>query len=470
MKCFVAVLGVALAFTLGPVPVLAQTNSELNAGIQFDFSLPGARSLSLGGAFVALADDATAVWGNPAGLTILTRPEISAEGRFWNFNNVVTDKGHAFGNATNVGFDNITGLEDAESDSWTQSLAFLSYVHPMGRWTFGAYRHQVSNFSADIQSSGPFLDSGGDVDRVEPFRGTMDLDIVNYGVSAGVRVGQNLSLGAGATFEQFSIESHTARSIYIPVLPPPPALRPLYTNTGQRFGPPDYSEGNVFMDVAESGTDWSTGFNVGALWRANRWSAGAAYRFGPTFHYDATTTIGPGGAKEPFLAPYVGTVFDTERVAFNLPDTIALGFTVKPLETLVVTFEYDRVEYSQLSESTAEVFGIEENISAATGQLIRESLKFPDANQFRFGAEYAIARPSGAVLLRFGGWIDPDHRMQYVDPQNRAPRLAVLFRPGEDEFHVAPGVGFAFQKFQIDAALDVSQRVNTVSVSTVFRF
>ena len=40
MKCFVAVLGVALAFTLGPVPVLGQTNSELNAGIQFDSPFP----------------------------------------------------------------------------------------------------------------------------------------------------------------------------------------------------------------------------------------------------------------------------------------------------------------------------------------------------------------------------------------------------------------------------------------------
>src|SRR5678815_5344720 len=125
-----------------PLASNAQSNAEVNAGVQFDFSLPGARSLSLGGAFVALADDATAVWGNPAGLTILTRPEVSAEGRLWNFNNIVTDKGHAFGSATNVGFDNITGLVQSESESWTQSLAFLSYVYPTPRWTLGAYRHQ----------------------------------------------------------------------------------------------------------------------------------------------------------------------------------------------------------------------------------------------------------------------------------------------------------------------------------------
>src|SRR5688572_27164336 len=65
---------------LSPFSAFAQTNAEVNAGVQFDFSLPGARSLSLGGAFVALADDATSVWANPAGLTILARPEVSAEG------------------------------------------------------------------------------------------------------------------------------------------------------------------------------------------------------------------------------------------------------------------------------------------------------------------------------------------------------------------------------------------------------
>jgi len=41
----------------------AQNLNDINAGIQFDFSLPGARSLAMGGAFVALADDATAALG-----------------------------------------------------------------------------------------------------------------------------------------------------------------------------------------------------------------------------------------------------------------------------------------------------------------------------------------------------------------------------------------------------------------------
>jgi long-subunit fatty acid transport protein len=53
--------------------------------LEFSFSNPGARSMGFGGAFVALADDATAAFANPAGLVQLTRPEISLEGRSWSY-------------------------------------------------------------------------------------------------------------------------------------------------------------------------------------------------------------------------------------------------------------------------------------------------------------------------------------------------------------------------------------------------
>ena len=37
----------------------------------------GARALGMGGAFIAIADDATAASWNPGGLTQLERPELS---------------------------------------------------------------------------------------------------------------------------------------------------------------------------------------------------------------------------------------------------------------------------------------------------------------------------------------------------------------------------------------------------------
>lgn len=48
----------------------------------FRFNNPGARANAMGGAFIGLADDATAAYANPAGLTILTKPEISIEYKY----------------------------------------------------------------------------------------------------------------------------------------------------------------------------------------------------------------------------------------------------------------------------------------------------------------------------------------------------------------------------------------------------
>ena len=478
MRSYISVIG--LLMLLLPAAARGQSNAEVNAGIQFDFSLPGARSLAMGGAFVGLADDATATWANPAGLVLLGRPEVSFEGRSWDFLNTVTDRGHAFGSPSNIGFDNLAGLIESESSSRTRAVAFLSYVFPKQDWAVGLYRHQVSNFEADITSSGPFLDSGiasdgrPDIDRVDPFTGAMDLDIVNYGGSYSRRVGERLLVGAGISVYDFSIASQTNRFVYLPLLPPPPTQRGAFTGVGQRFGSPDFSDANRLMTIDESGDDVGIGANLGMLWKAPRWSFGAAYRYGPAFEYDATTVIGPGGLKHPFYAPDVGTVYDEEDVTFDLPDTLALGFTVRPSDVFLLSFEYDRVLYSQLSDNTVEVFGIEEHNPSAAGReiadLIRNELKFPDANQFRAGVEYSMVRDSGTFAFRVGGWFDPDHRMRFETTSEVARRLEVLFRPGADEFHVTPGFGFAASRFQIDAGADISSRINTISVSTVFRF
>ena len=63
---------IALAVFLGLASLLisiAVPAQQAVVPLQLSFSDPGARSAGLGGAFVALADDATAAFANPAGLT-----------------------------------------------------------------------------------------------------------------------------------------------------------------------------------------------------------------------------------------------------------------------------------------------------------------------------------------------------------------------------------------------------------------
>src|SRR4051794_809770 len=196
----------------------AQSNAEVYAGVEFDFSLPGARSLGLGGAFVGLGDDATAAWANPAGLTILNKKEVSFEARGWNFRNFITDRGMAFGPPSGIGFDSVSTLQDAEFKDTTASPAFVSFVYPANRWSVAAYRHQLSNFQARLQSSGPFLrtsdvrfDPQGEIDRVDPFIGDMQLKIVDYGGAFAYRFGERFSVGANVGIHHLSVDARTRR-------------------------------------------------------------------------------------------------------------------------------------------------------------------------------------------------------------------------------------------------------------------
>ena len=62
---------IALLFFLA-TPAVGQIESPLLSKLRLNLVNPGGKSLAMGGAFVALADDATAALENPAGLTQLT--------------------------------------------------------------------------------------------------------------------------------------------------------------------------------------------------------------------------------------------------------------------------------------------------------------------------------------------------------------------------------------------------------------
>src|SRR5262245_22487638 len=69
-----------LVMTLGANrPASAQTDEDHFQTFPFNFSNPGARSSAMGGAFIGVADDASAAVTNPAGLTSLTRKQVYLE-------------------------------------------------------------------------------------------------------------------------------------------------------------------------------------------------------------------------------------------------------------------------------------------------------------------------------------------------------------------------------------------------------
>jgi len=461
----------------------AQTNDDINSGLQFNFSTPGARSLAMGGAFLALADDATAAYTNPAGLTNLTvgGSEVSLELRQWRYSNVFTQRGHSFGGPSGVGVDTISGIQQGESKSEVSGLSFLSlgYVLPKG-FTIALYRHELANFEAGIESEGALTGVGdrrGNGERrlfrIFPARSTLDLQVVNYGFSGAYELANRISIGAGVSYYQLDLASRTERFFRAEQDADHDGDVDadddrLSRQPGGFFGPPDLLGDNLNNVQTQEGDDDAWGVNAGVLWKINAgWSVGAAYRHGPDFDIKARYVYGPRGENpgQP-ASPNLCTPLQTRNCVggqgiLHIPDVYGAGvaWTMSEGKTKI-TLDYDRVQYSQLVKDLINILAREVN------DFERSDYKVDDANEIHLGFENILGIGSQLVAtLRLGAWYDPAHTVEYTGPDEP---LRTRFRPGEDEIHGAAGVGLVIREnLQVDAAVDISSRIKTASLSFV---
>jgi len=426
------------AAQLAPGIALGQEPPQPVVNLQFNFSDPGARSLGFGGSFIGLADDATAAFANPAGLVQLGRPEVSIEGRRTSYSTPYTERGRVEGEPSGFGIDNTVGLRTARSDDEVSGLSFLSVAYPRGKWSWAFFRHQLADFELLSETQGLF---GGGTDccqqRFFDYRTRNDFDFVNYGLAGAYRVTETLSLGLGVTYLDASLLATT--NVY-----------GIDDDTVEAiFGLNSYlPERSIYREVVTiEDTDWV--LTGGFLWTVSRgWKIGGVYRQGPQVEVD---TVLVAGALIDFGVPPGEEVARSPRARVEFPSFLGLGVVYRaPGDRLTISCQWDRIEYANIPES-----------------LGAGDLTVDDADEFRVGGEYVFRRPKTMVALRVGAWLDPDHQLRAIveDPLTRA-----LAPPGKDEMHYAAGIGVAFNRFQIDFGVDLSDRVDTASISAIYSF
>jgi len=434
---------VLLAFA-GTPAVQAQILDGATPPIELNFSTPGARSLSMGGAFIGLADDATAAYANPAGLTILRSSEVSLEGRMWDYTATFPDRGHYAGAATGNGVDTIDGLVNGTSSENVSGVSFLSYVQPGDGWAFALYGHQLADFKSSFRTQGPFVGEGEALGRLFPVNGSMDLKVKNYGASVAFTASDTFSVGLGVSYYDFSFSATTDRYDFI----------------NDPFGPADYSASNLFARQAAdgSGSDW--GYNLGFLWRATpKVQLGGVYRDGPSFDFSYSGTCGP---SDPAYCEQSGNVFTTGG-SVNVPTVYGIGMAFKPSDALTVTVDWDHVAYSDLEKGFAYIPVLEPEVP---------NFSINDGDEYHIGLEYGFIKMANPLLLRAGAWLDPAHATTYSGADLILQALWSAANATNDQWHYTGGLGFVLAqgKFQVDLAADISDRVDTYSLSGVYRF
>ena len=222
-------------------------NTENMQGLQFNFSTPGARSLGLGGAFLGRADDATAAFANPAGLTSLFSPEISAEYRGTKFTTSYTEGG-TYPDDLTIG----------KAKDTVNNLSYLSYVHPFENFVVAAYRHELMDFETTFDPGA--IDLLGD--STFPTQNGIAAEIVSYGLSAAYRFNDKVSVGASFVYYDYTQDAFT-----------------------QRFT----TGGSLIATQNQMGDDNAWGATLGAIFSVTeRLSIGLVYRSTPKFDTEYT--------------------------------------------------------------------------------------------------------------------------------------------------------------------------------------
>ena len=412
---------------------------ETVLALEFNFSNPGARSMGFGGAFAALADDATSAFANPAGLVQLVQPEVSIEGRYWGYTTPFTEGGRLSGEPTGIGIDTSAGLRFGESSENLSGLSFLSVVYPQNRWSVAVFGHRLANFRFTSQTNGfirevPEGPVPGGLERFPDQTAETDFEIVTYGVTGALRVLDNLSLGLGVNYFRGELISQSTLYGALTVLDPNP-----------------FRDEDILFSTLFSIDDGDWGLSGGVLWKASeQWSLGGFYRQGPRFEIFGAAFAGPRSGLPP------GTVVVDRSSPIAMPNTYGLGVAFRSKAgNLTVGFEWDRVEYASIIDS------IDPSAFEVTPTL-------DDGDEFHLGGEYAFLQLRPVLALRLGLWRDPDHRLRATEESSDL--VKALRPPGGDQTHYAGGLGLAFGRFQLDLGLDLSEFVDTASLSAIFSF
>ncbi|HJQ37607.1 MAG TPA: outer membrane protein transport protein [Thermoanaerobaculia bacterium] len=461
MRKFVLVCAALVA-----LPLAAQNvDIEALSGLQFNFGNPGARSLGMGGAFLGLADDASAAEANPAGLSILRKPEFSIELRNYEEQQLFSTSG--------------TFPDDVVRTPFTHYSnrvvpTFASAVFPVKKFTFGAYYHEPLNnkgggvvfptfneFTGAQETALPnfYLPAGGgdpisetECDkrnlatpgscvefRIDPFISALDVRQRTFGIAGAWQVHPKFSVGATARYQRFREAAFTFRfdTFFNPS-----------TVSVQATAKAD-GEDVTIEEVSD------VTFAVGFKWApSDKFSVGGVYKKGPEF--DTPLFFAGAATDNEFLQ-----VADTK---FHIPDIAGVGVSYRPIPVLTINVDAVRVKYSNLTDdfvaSVADVRGL-------TG----DTFEAADVTELHVGAEYFFSTKI-PVAIRAGFWRDPAHSVTWRGPLTNPNFIAeaLLYPEGEAQNHFSIGAGLAWPRFQIDAAYDSSENYKVASLSMVTRF
>jgi len=419
--------------------------------LRIDFIHPSARPASLGGAFIAAAQDESAAPINPAGLTFLKSAGATLTQR------QIRNK-----------FDEPDGLaENPTKRKEFQSVHFdqtmVSVFMPFKRIKVAGFRNVVFDSRFNFQTKQfttlkPPLTQRQLLGGLGNFPGrkvNLDLALINHGFSIAFKLHRKLSFGLTAKTSQINFRLNEVTYLDPQIaqgLPP-------------RENTPETTYSIVNFDQRNTQPAYTIGL-LGKLLR-DQLFVGFVYNFNPSFEMESSAFLPRYDLQETSFSASAG-----EDVAFRLtvPDRYGLGLYYVATSKLRFTMDIVRVQYSDLlyrnDLNAIEDDIYDENLQKYIDPDGKEDLTVADATEFHFGLEYLFRFPQfGVVPLRLGFNTNPGHRI-HAAVENEA--LQTLYPKAEFSKRLTLGLGVILNSYlKFDAGMTVSPDEFEVFASTL---
>ena len=441
-----------LLVLLGSSFCLAQHNNRSARDLQFRFGNPGARSLGFGGAFIALADDATAPVANPAGMVRTARRSVSLELNYHREENEIPFQAGVI-RQTNI-FEFDFDFETSSAPESSFQVPFLAVVFPKDNLRYGFFAHQQADLKRNYTTGDiilcdiaanfyPECENDPSPDTFPPSTDVLDLQIRNLGASLAYDFGGRFSAGLSVFFSDLDYRADS--TIELPQI-----------------------AGVAVIERLARGDDQDFGAIAGFLLKlTDELSMGVTYKRQPEFEYTARLV-------KSIPVPRVPDDFETVAL-FKIPDALGFGISVNPVDTVTINLDANRIYYSQITDHLLDFTQV-----ALDGET-RITQTMADVTEIHLGLEWIFPQMTNPLSVRVGYWLDPYHAAvntvedsQILEGPASDPRVRDVFflhQFEENENHYALGLGWTFgAQFQFDLAVEASENSQTGTLSGIYRF
>jgi long-subunit fatty acid transport protein len=381
----------------------------------------GARALGMGGAFIGVADDATAASWNPAGLIQLETSEVSIVGAY----NKRTE------NTTYKAFPEASGPQSTN----TYEINYLSAAYP-----FTALNRNMI-VSLNFQHLYDFNKK------------------VNFGYTSSDTTGPPLSLKNNIHFNQEGAFKSLSPAFAFQITPflslgvtlnlwDCGAYKNKWESTYQSFGngtfvgfpfnvqsriDDKYEMKGLRMDLSDPFHWQNVNYNMGLLWHISpTWTLGAVFKapfvanLQHDYHFKSTTTFPTNPA-----ANSNNEINRSETVKLDMPMSYGLGIALRLSDRLTFDLDVYRTEWGDYVLHDADGY----ELNPITGKL-RKNSDVSATTQVRIGGEYLIIGKSTVIPIRAGVFYDPE-------PADGSP---------DDFYGFSIGSGIAYKNIVYDVA------------------